>query len=78
MNKSLDYVPNEETAIKIAQSVLEPIYGHQIYEQAPFIAKLHNGIWKIEGTLKEGKRGGVAYVEIDKKNGKIYKITHGR
>ena len=77
---SRDYAPNEETAIQIAIAVWEPLYGKRIYEQTPFIAKLENGIWYVEGTFngEKNKRGGVAYNEIDKKNGKIYKVTHGR
>ena len=34
------FVPNSETAIKIAEAVWFPIYGNDIYDKKPFVAKL--------------------------------------
>lgn len=77
-NEDLSYVPNEETAKKIAEAIWLPIYGENIYQQKPFIATLDNGIWVVEGSLPEGMKGGVAYIEIQKKDCKILKVTHGK
>lgn len=33
------YVPNKETAIKIAEAIWLPIYGNKIYNSKPFRAK---------------------------------------
>lgn len=72
------YVPNKETAIKIAEAIWLPIYGNKIYNSKPFRAKLVNGtIWIVEGTL-HAEKGGVPYVEIQKKDCKILKVTHGK
>lgn len=72
-------VPNEETAIRIAEAVLLPIYGNEIYNSKPFHAKLiGDSIWVVEGTLPEGHLGGVPYAAIQKKDGKVVKISHGQ
>lgn len=76
--EGIDYVPNEETAVKVAEAILYPIYGENIYQQRPFIATLENEIWVIEGSLPEGMKGGVAYIEIQKKDCKILKVTHSK
>src|ERR1700694_3852686 len=73
-----DYVPNAETAIKIAEAVWLPIYGEKIYENKPFKAKLKNSnVWIVQGTLKNDL-GGVPYIEIQKKDCKILKVYHGK
>lgn len=76
---TVNYVPNEETAIKIAEAIWLPIYGEKIYNQKPYIVSLVNdSIWVVTGTLAENKRGGVAYIEIQKKDCKILKVIHGK
>ena len=79
---TINYVPNEETAIKIAEAIWLPIYGEEIYNQKPYTASLlKDGIWVVTGTFTgdiEVEAGGVAYIEIQKKDGKILKVTHGR
>lgn len=72
-------VPNEETAISIAEAVWLPIYGRLIYDSKPFRAQLvDDSIWVVEGTLPKGSLGGTPYVEIQKSDGKILKVSHGQ
>lgn len=75
------FVPNEETAIKIAEAVWLPVFGEEIYRQKPYNVKLKNSIWIVEGTLNsqpgEIVKGGVAYIEINRKDAKIKKVSHG-
>ena|ERR1035437_9051999 len=72
------YVPNKETAVKIAEAIWLPIYGDKIYNYKPFIAELKNdSVWIVQGTLKTGK-GGVPYIEIQKTDCKILKVIHGK
>ena len=72
------YVPNEETAIKIAVAVWIPIYGkEQIEGEKPYKAVLKGGIWYVTGSLPEGWIGGVAEAEIAKDDGRILRISHG-
>lgn len=86
------YVPNADTAIKIAIAVWEPIYGKKHIEgQSPYRSELINGVWHVKGSLevlKEGRdkhgnkiatitAGGVAEAEISKTTGEILRISHG-
>ncbi|MEA3347180.1 MAG: YbbC/YhhH family protein [Candidatus Auribacterota bacterium] len=73
------YVPNEATAIKIAVAVWEPIYGiDKIKNEKPYIATLRDNVWYVSGSLPEGWLGGVAEAEIDKKTGRVLRISHGK
>lgn len=74
-------VPDEVTALKIAEAVWLPIYGKMIYRKKPFVAKLiNNNVWQIKGTLKTQYRslGGVPYIEIQRCDSKVLKVTHGK
>src|SRR5688572_20401219 len=73
------YVPDAETAIRIAIAVWEPIYGKkQIAEEKPYNATLKDGVWFVEGSLPKGWKGGVAEAEISKDTGTILRISHGK
>lgn len=73
------FVPDEITAVKIAEAVWLPIYGEKIYKSKPFIAKLlENEVWIVEGTLSKDMVGGVPYIEIQKADGKILKVFHSK
>lgn len=71
------YVPDKETAIKIAEAIWLPVFGEKIYKNKPFIAELKKGVWIVQGTL-HAQKGGVPYIEIQKKDCKVLKITHGK
>lgn len=80
------YVPDSDTAVRIAEAVLIPIYGkRQIESERPFTAKLKDGMWTVSGTLHcpDGKGGttttcvgGVAVVEISKADARILSMVH--
>lgn len=77
------YVPDAETAIKIAEAVLIPIYGEKVInEEKPLKAELKDDIWIVTGTLHcpEGRDclGGVAEIEISKDDGRILRVSHGK
>lgn len=73
------FVPDEGTAIRIAEIVLIPIYGEEkIKSERPFRATLKNGIWTVEGTLPQGFLGGVAIIEISKRDARILRVSHGK
>jgi len=73
-------VPNAETAIKIAEVVWFPIYGDSIYTKQPFNAeyKAKEKCWYVSGTLPENTLGGVPEIKINKMDGKILYINHGK
>jgi alpha-L-fucosidase len=72
-------VPNAATALKIAEAIWLPIYGKDILNQKPFQATLNKEgtIWTVQGTQKQPSPGGTAYIEIQKSDCKILKVTHG-
>ena len=82
------YVPDSNTAVKIAEAVLVPVYGEkQILAERPFTAKLTEGVWTISGTLRcpDGAGGttthcvgGVAVVRVSKLDGRILYMMHGK
>jgi len=78
IEESINYVPDEKTAIKIADSIWYSIYGEKIYSKKPFKGTLKNGIWIVEGTLQEGYKGGVPYIEIQQIDSKVLTVSHGK
>jgi len=72
------FVPDDITAVKIAIAVWLPIYGNGIYQKKPYKVKLQNDVWIVEGTLPADTQGGVPYIEIQRKDGKILRVMHGK
>lgn len=75
------YVPNERTAVRVAEAVLIPIYGQETVEkERPFTAVLRDEVWIVRGKGPKDTMtaGGVALVEISKKDGRILRVTHGK
>lgn len=70
-------VPNKETAIKIAEAVWLPIYGDDVLDEKPFIARLDGNIWTVEGTL-HATHGGAAIIRLQKTDGRIIVVSHGK
>jgi len=67
-------VPNRDTAIKIAEVVLTPIYGADVVEhEKPFRVELVNGVWVVDGALHHGP-GGNLHIEISKKDCRIVRV----
>src|SRR5579862_5832871 len=82
-------VPDEATALKIAEPALIKTYGkRQIDYERPLTAKLDGGIWSVYGTLccpdRNGHRtceegrclGVVAVLKLRQGDGKILSIMH--
>lgn len=74
------YVPDAASASKIADVVLTNVYGADVInEERPLKARLLNGkIWMVEGTFNKSGKGGVAYIQIQKSDGKVLKVMHGK
>jgi hypothetical protein len=73
------YISNESSAIKLAEIVWLNVYGTGINDNKPFKAKLKDGkVWIVEGTFHNNGFGGVPYIEIQKSDGKILKVIHGK
>jgi hypothetical protein len=73
------FVPDERTAVAIAEAVLIPIYGkEQINSEKPLMAKLKDGIWTVQGSLPKGWDGGVAILKLAKQDARIIYVMHGQ
>jgi NTF2 fold immunity protein of polymorphic toxin system component len=80
------FVPDSTTAVKIAEAVLIPVYGpKQIESERPFVARLKDGVWIVDGTLhcpgEKGENttscdGGTAEVRIAKDDGRVLFMIH--
>lgn len=68
-------VPNEITAVKIAEAVFLPIYGEEeVSKYRPYEAVLKDGVWTIFGTLKPSARGGTPSMTIQKSDGRVLDV----
>jgi hypothetical protein len=77
------FVPNAETAVKIAEAVLIPVYGEKkVLSERPFKAKLAEGVWTVTGTVPcpTGAKCacGAAIVRISQASGQILQMGHGK
>ena len=73
------FVPDSVTAARIAEAVWTPIYGAAaIRRQRPLAAKLVDSTWIVTGTLPKNTLGGVALIEIAKRDARILRVSHGR
>jgi NTF2 fold immunity protein len=70
-----DYVPDEITAQRIAVAIWLPLYKEKIMLDTPYICHSLDSTWVVQGTLHSGK-GGVPYIEILKKDGRVLNVTH--
>jgi hypothetical protein len=71
------FVPDQHTAIRIAEAVLTPIYGEErIQGERPFRASLEKDVWTVEGFLPPGTPGGTAVCKISKKDGRVLFVMH--
>ena len=72
-------IPDAETACKVAIPIIKAVYGEQqLISELPLQITLFNDkIWVIEGTLDAGK-GGVVLLRINKGNGCVLSLTHGK
>jgi|GEM_PF-982730 len=71
------FIPDSRTAIKLAEVIWLPIYGNSIYKEKPFNCTLLNDTtWIVFGTLPKTSVGGTLYIQMNKNDGKILKVTH--
>ena len=92
LNGPKGLVPDERTAVAIAEAILIPIYGEKaVHDQRPYEVKLVDKRWIVTGSLRgggsptstvEGKFitsvvGGTFHITISQKDARIIDIGHG-
>ncbi len=75
-------VPDEATAVRIAEAVLIPKFGEErVYSERPFVARLSGDVWTVDGTIHPSSpglivKGGPAHVQISRDDGRTIMLTH--
>ena len=77
-NKPGGLVPDQRTAVAIAEAILFPIYGEKnIRQERPYVVKHAAGKWIIEGApIPRGMTGGVFHIEIRQRDARILQLWH--
>ena len=75
-----DAVPDEETALEMAEDVFILVYGEGVLSKKPFNVTFDESkqVWIVVGSLPDGWDGGVPEIVIRKRDGMILKIWHGQ
>jgi hypothetical protein len=78
-----DFVPDEVTAVRIAEAVFIPVYGEKhMKAERPFHARLDGDYWIVSGSVGKPKSkdflvvGGTMMAEINRKTGEIRTVYH--
>src|SRR5262245_61014477 len=70
-------VSDNETAIRIAEAILFPVYGEDaIRGQRPYLVTLKDGKWTVDGTARPGFSGGCFHMVILQTDARIVEIGY--
>ena len=70
-------VSDKETAIRIAEAILFPVYGENaIRGQRPYQVTLNDGKWAVDGTVRPGFVGGSFHVVILQRDARVVEIGY--
>jgi hypothetical protein len=69
---------DEKTAEKIAEIVLVMWFGRDVLKERPWKVATTDTSFKFRGTLRDGYVGGVAEIELSKRNAAVKSIRHGK
>jgi hypothetical protein len=71
------FVPDAETAEKMAEVLLTRMYGdYQIELEMPLRATLNDNVWIVRGSAARIQLGGVAEMHIKKSDARIVYFKH--
>jgi len=74
-------IPDEQTAIAVAEPILFKIYGKDhILGEKPYNVSFLDAYWLLSGSLPEGDYvvGGTFFIILSEKDGRVIKLTHGK
>lgn len=68
-----------QKAIEIAEEKFNEVYGKETMakEQPLKAKKINDSVWFVRGTFNSKGFGGVAFGEVDVKNQRVIKYSHG-
>ena len=67
----------KDTVVKIAEIILEDVYGKRVLNEKPWIITETRDAYKIVGTMRYSV-GGIAEIVISKADGRVEKCIHGK
>lgn len=73
--RDVDVDLDEKSALQIAEIVLVKVYGPEVLEEKPWNVTKQGDIFRIRGTLTT-TLGGVAEIEINRKNAAVVSVIH--
>ncbi|MBO9620738.1 MAG: hypothetical protein J7539_17070, partial [Niabella sp.] len=71
-------------AVRVATTIWQNIYGPEIMKEQPFKAfQINDSIWAVRSTFSFGdlgapKKGGSAYIELNKYTCEVLRVTKGK
>ncbi|WP_036879364.1 NTF2 fold immunity protein [Xylanibacter oryzae] len=72
-------IPNAKAAVDIAKIIFNYCENGAFNNEKPFNVELvNNRVWYIYGSLPKGSYGGVVQMSIQKSDGKVLSIFHGK
>ena len=72
----INYVPNETTAVKIAEAIWVGVWGEEkVNKSKPIKATLTDGIWHVVGTMPPtATKGGTMHMTLQASDCKIIDV----
>jgi hypothetical protein len=71
------YVPDKDTAIKIAEVILIRLYGERdVTSQKPYVVTEDENIWWVCGTLKKDELGSSFSIAISRQTAAVLYLEH--
>lgn len=70
------FVPDAETARQIGEAVAVGLFGKDAKDERPFRARLRGEVWTVMGSLPPLALGGVAIIQISKRDGRVLFAQH--
>jgi len=67
------FVPDKETAKRVAEAVWFPIYGSELDDYKPFSVELLDSVWHVKGD-RNAEFGGIIHLYISKKDARIHRF----
>jgi hypothetical protein len=72
-------IPDAETAKQVAEVIFNRFYDPaSVQMEKPFSVHLQDGVWIVMGTMPKGLLGGVAEIWMNKSDGRVIHLFHGR
>ncbi len=79
-NDTITHIISKRKSIRIAKIKIYKTYGYFSISlrQRPYVKEFEGSLLKMRGTIRKGRMGGVFHITIDRTDGKVKSISHGK